>query len=82
MGIGFDEVGSEDGGEELGRGDRVFFCFDIDGVLHGVGGYDYAVVSFGVTVGLLAGTRRMGRRSYDVSMEPSRSTQTVISVTV
>ena len=61
MGIGFDEVGSEDGGEELGRGDRVFFCFDVDGVLHGVGGYDYAVVGFGVTVGLLAGASENGK---------------------
>ena len=47
--VGFDEVCSEDGGEELGGGDWVLLCFDVDGVLHGVGGYDDAVVRFGVS---------------------------------
>lgn len=45
-----DEVGAEDGGEEFGGCDGVFFGFDVDGVFHGVGGYDDAIVGFGVSV--------------------------------
>lgn len=47
--VGFYEVGSEDGGEELWGCDGVFFRLDVDGVFHGIGGYDHAVVCFGVS---------------------------------
>ena len=60
--VGFDEVGSEDRGEELGRGDGVFFRFDVDGILHGVGGYDHAVVGFGVAVNCLEELAKSGER--------------------
>jgi hypothetical protein len=49
VGVGLDEVGAEDGGEEFGGCDGVFFGFDIDGVLHRVGGYYGAVVCFRVS---------------------------------
>lgn len=34
MGVGLDEVGAEDRGEELGRRNGVFFGFDVDCVFH------------------------------------------------
>ena len=51
--VGLDEVGAEDGGKELGGCDGVLFGFDVDGVFHGVGGYNHAVVGFGVSADLL-----------------------------
>lgn len=48
VGVLFDEVVTEDGGEEFGRSDRVLFREDIDGVFLGVGGHDYGVVAAGV----------------------------------
>lgn len=45
-----DEVGAQDGAEELRRRDGVLLGQDVDGVLDGVGGDDDAVVGFGVAV--------------------------------
>ena len=45
-----DEVGGEDGAEELGGCDGVLFGEDVDGVFDGVCGDDDAVVCFGVPV--------------------------------
>lgn len=49
MWVGIDEVLAEYAGEELGRGDWVLFCFYVDGVLHGICGYDNTIVCFGVS---------------------------------
>jgi hypothetical protein len=42
-------VSAENAGEELGRGDWVLLCLDIDGILHGVGSYNHTVVCLGVS---------------------------------
>lgn len=47
--VSIDEVSCEDGSEELGRVDRVFFGLNVDCVLHGVSSYDHAVVCCGVS---------------------------------
>ena len=60
--VSFDEVGAENGGKELRRCDGVFPCFDVDGVLHGVGGYDDAVVGFGVAANWSEELRKSGER--------------------
>jgi len=44
MGVGFDEVRSEDARKELGRSDRVLFSLYVDCVLHGISGYNHAVI--------------------------------------
>ena len=46
--VGLDEVGSDNGCEELGRCDRVLLGEDVAGLLLGVGGYDYGVVCRGI----------------------------------
>ncbi len=46
--VGFNEVCSEDRGEEFGRGDWVLFGYDICSILHGVCCDYNAVVCFGV----------------------------------
>jgi len=45
----FDEMGSKVAGEELGRCYWVLFGFDVDGILHRVGGDDYTVVRLGIS---------------------------------
>lgn len=45
-----DEVGAEDGAEQLGGSHRVLLGSDVDGVLDGVGGDDDAVVGLGVAI--------------------------------
>ncbi len=49
MWVGFNEVGSEYRGEQLGWGYGVLFGFDVDSIFHRVGGYDYAVVALCVS---------------------------------
>lgn len=44
------EVSAKNASKEFGRGDRVLFSFDIDGILHGVGSYYHAIICFGVPV--------------------------------
>ena len=46
--VGLDEVGSDNGCEELGRCDRVLLGEDVAGLLLGVGGYDNGVVCRGI----------------------------------
>jgi hypothetical protein len=45
-----DEVGAQDGAEELGGSDRVLLGEDVDGVLDRVGSDNDAVVGLGVAV--------------------------------
>lgn len=54
MRVGLDKVSSEYRGEELGRIDWVFFGFDVNGVLHGIGGHDNAVICFGIPVTVIS----------------------------
>lgn len=44
-----DEMGRNNCSEKLGRRDRMLLGHDIDGVFHGVCGYDNAVVCFGIS---------------------------------
>ena len=48
--VGLDEVGSEDGSEQLGRSHWVLLGEDVDGVLDGIGSHDDAVIGFGVAI--------------------------------
>ena len=52
--VGFDEVGSEDAGEELGGCDGVFFGFDVDYIFHRVRCDNDAVVCFCVSAPLVS----------------------------
>ena len=47
--VPLDEVGSNDSTEKLGRRDGMLLGHDVNGVLHGVCGYDNAVVRFCVS---------------------------------
>jgi len=48
MGVTLDEVRAEGRGVEFGRSDGGFFSFDVNRVLNRVGGYDNAVICFGI----------------------------------
>lgn len=48
--VGLDEVGSQDGSEQLGRSDWVLLRNNVGGILHGVCCDDGAVVCIGVAV--------------------------------
>lgn len=48
--VGLDEVGSQDGGEELRGRDGMLFGEDVDGVFDGVCGDNHAVVGFCIAV--------------------------------
>lgn len=50
VGVCLDEVGGQDGTEELGGRHRVLFGEDVDGVFDGVGCDDDAVVRFCVSL--------------------------------
>ena len=82
MWIGLDKVSCKYAGKELWRSDGVLFGFDVDSVFHGIGGYYDAIICLGVSERWLAGRCSIGWNTYEISMAPSNSTQTVISVTV
>ena len=44
------EMGSNDCSKKLRRGDRMLLGQDVDGIFHGICGYDDAVVCFGVSI--------------------------------
>lgn len=52
VGVGLDEVVTEDSGELLGRVDGVLLRFDVDGLLLGVCSDDWGVVGLRVAVGV------------------------------
>ena len=83
--VGINEMSRNNRGEQLGRGDRVLLCHDVDGLLHGVSSYHHAVIGFGVAdsgplaAGYIAFQHELD--AYEVSISPFNSTHTVISTT-
>lgn len=84
MRVSLDEVRAEYACKKLRRGDWVLLGFNVDGVLHRISGNYNAIVGFGIS-GEIVRFRDCNlskENKYDVSISPSKSTQTVISVTV
>lgn len=69
--VGLDEVGSENGPEELGWSDRVLFCRDVCGLLHSISSDHDAIIRFRIAVMVRYGLNMLcPRLAHDVSMSP------------
>lgn len=69
--VSLDEVGGDDGSEQLWRRDWILFGEHIDGVLCGISSDDNTVIGLGIAGSVNRIARLAGHySSYEVSMSP------------